>query len=1081
MNFTRFILRDFRYYRSAFLAIFAATVVCSAVLTGALILGDSVKFSLQHLTETRLGRIRFVLRTDGRYFRSELAGDLSLKTGGTAAPAMLSTGLAINPDNKKRISHVQVVGIDSRFPQLWETHSTCPDANTAVLSRDIAGKLKLKPGDDFLLRVSKQGLAPGNAPFVEEKSTMVAVRLRVKAIAEDNGMGRFSLNSNQSSPGNVFISLPRMAELMDLKSRANVLLIPGTNQSGLSVHGLDSLLRLVWKPADAALEIRQTRQEGISELRSGRIFIDEKTASEAKAVLPAGQVLLTYLANEFSINGLKPGPKSVHRSPGGQQGINPEKVQTRSCPYSFITAAPPDFLGMDPGLDGIILNSWLAADLGAVTGDSIGIKYFIMGPRRQLKEVSTVLVVKKIVNIRDQIWDPALMPDFPGMSHAGNCRDWETGAPIDLKKIRPKDEAYWREYRGTPKAFISLERGQKMWANPFGACTAIRFKTQPAEHGTTGPSGPGSAASSEQGTTGRSILDKLTPAEEGLFFSAVYAEGKASASQSTDFGSLFLSLGFFIILATLILIALMFSLHIQTRMKETAVLSAIGFKKQMIFRILFTEGLLLALAGGIAGAFAGILYNRLMLLGLNTIWQDAVGMPGLLMKVKPSTLVLGSLAGTLTAFPAMLIVLARNLRKTVWKQASATGAASSSRPGRKYRISLFRMALKNAALKRSRTITVIVLLALATFIIFITSANRRTFYGYEKDARSGTGGFACWAESSIALRKDPGSAEGIKEYDIREEPFLKNAVITAMQKLDGEDASCLNLNRASRPSILGVPAELFRKKNAFSFLSVQPGVDKNDPWAALQKPLGPHVLPAYADQTVITWGLQKKTGDTLFYTADNGDTLGLKLMGGLDNSIFQGSLLVSDSLFRIHFPMVAGYKTFVVSGPAASADSIALSMESVFADYGMTAVTTSARLAAFNSVENTYLSVFMLLGALGILIGTLGLGLVLLRNMMERRNELALYLALGYTRRQIMKLVMAEYLMMLLSGTFLGMISAAAGILPSLLTPAFQVPWLFLLLAGSGFILNGILWVWLPARYVIANLRSDSLSKGMAL
>lgn len=1084
MNFTRLIIRDFEHYRKAFLAVLAGTLVSTAVLTGALMLGDSVKFSLQRLTNIRLGNIRYALHPQGRYFRQDIAGDLSIKTGSLVAPVLLSEGMAVNPENNKRINRFQLVGIDRRFTGFWIKKPPCPDSNTAVISRNTADKLGLKPGDDILIRVSGQGMAPANAPFGAEKSPVKVSRFRVRAIADDGEMGRFSLNANQAAPFNVFIPIDKMGGMLDLKGMANVLLAA---EETAAIYSPDSLFRLLWKPGDAGLNIHSRGKDSANEITSGRIFIDDQTAAAIKSVLPGSQAFLTYLVNSFSSKG-------------------------RSTPYSFITAAPPDFLGQDPGRDGIIINSWLAQDLQVKQGDSLRLKYFTMGNHRQLAEDSSVFVVCRVLPMQDAIWDPSLMPAFPGMSDAGNCRDWETGAPVDLKKIRNKDEEYWKQYRGTPKAFISLASGQKLWANPFGNLTSIRF----------------SSGRKNPGPTEAAIMKKISPGRLGLAFTPVYQEGRNSASNSTDFGELFLSLGVFIILAALLLLALLFSLHIRTRIKESGVLSAIGFKKRQIFRILFTESLILATVGGLTGALAGILYNRLMLLGLNTIWQDAVGTATLVMKIRLSTIILGAVSGILTSVPVMLVILYSKLRKPAWLRAHSVHFIHELKEKNKIKISAFSAillcmaafslisyllsgsginntslfliagalilasgsfafysllirisittkpegsliyhAFKNAALKKSRTMSVMVLLALGIFSIFITAANRRTFYGSENDRHSGTGGFLFWAETSIPLRYDPSSPEGQKEYALQDQSRIRKIKITAMQRLEGDDASCLNLNQAAHPAILGIPSETFQKRGSFSFLELLPGIDPDKPWTALQKTLGTGIIPAYADQTVITWGLQKKIGDTIFYPGANGEKTGLKLMGGLDNSIFQGYLLVSDSLFRIRFSQVGGFKNFLIDRPSSSTDTMSETIESDFRDYGMALTRTSEKLASFNSVENTYLSVFMLLGGLGVIMGIFGLGLVLLRNMLERKNELALYMALGYKRNFILKLVITEYLGILFAGTGLGILSASAAILPSLLSPGFHLPGVFLLLMVLVFLLNGVLWVWLPASRVV--------------
>ena len=1100
MNFTRLITRDFLHYRKAFLAILAGMLVSTAVLTGALMLGDSVDFSLRHFANVRLGKIKYALNSKNRYFRRELAGEIAKKTGCPVVPAMLSEGIAVNPDKDKRINLVQVIGIEEQFAALWDNAASCPDANSAVISRNTAEKLELKTGDYFLLRLTRQGLAPVNAPFVAENPGSAALRFRVKAIADDETMGRFSIRNNQAAPFNVFIPLDRMSASQELKGRANLLLMTGA--ANMSAGRADSLMGKVWQAADAGLDIQPLKDKTGIELTSGRIFIDDQTAKAVKSAFPASQPFLTWMVSSFSCRG-------------------------KSTPYSFVTAATPDFLGTNPGPEGIIINTWLAQDLGVKAGDSLRLKYFIMGPGRQLREDSSGFVVREVRAMKDRIWDPSLMPDFPGISKAGNCSSWETGSPVDLKKIRKKDEDYWKQYRGTPKAFISLATGQKLWGNPFGNLTSVRFRGTTVETSAIGPE----------------ILKGLAPRQQGLAFTDAEAEGKRSASNSTDFGGLFISLSFFLIIAALLLVALLISLHVQSRMKEAGILSAIGFSKKSILRIMISEGLLLAMAGGIIGALFGVLYDRLLLLGLNTIWLDAVGTTGLIMKIKPATLLIGSLAGAVIVIPVILLVILKNLRKPVYTQVSARQPAETFRQKRKKEISgglslifisasvaltvflalspgmsgspfslasgalmlcggsfaiyslltrklqftsghkesLFTLSLKNAGLNRSRSMTVIVLLALGIFTVFITSANRQTSFGNSDDPHSGSGGFLFWAESGIPLHYDPSSVFGKKEYGLEEEPALKKAGILSMQRLDGDDASCLNLNQAALPAVLGVPAKTFNQKGLFSFLALDPTVDRNNPWLALLTPPGQGILPAFADQTVITWGLQKKIGDTLFYTGDHGEKTGLKLMGGLDNSVFQGYLLISDSLFRIHFRSVAGFRNFLVSGPSTGGDSISSTLESVFRDYGMNLTPAPARLAAFNAVENTYLSVFMILGALGVLLGTIGLGLVLLRNMLERKNELAVYFALGFRRSYILRLIMGEYILVLTAGIILGLLSATAGIMPAMASPSSQLNGLFLFISASLILLNGLFWVWLSANALLRRLRSDSLSKGLAM
>lgn len=380
-------------------------------------------------------------------------------------------------------------------------------------------------------------------------------------------------------------------------------------------------------------------------------------------------------------------------------------------------------------------------------------------------------------------------------------------------------------------------------------------------------------------------------------------------------------------------------------------------------------------------------------------------------------------------------------------------------------------------MKKNRTIAAIALLSIGTFTVIITGANRKTFYGTENSPQSGTGGFLFWAESTVSVLNDLNSPEGKQKYGLTDEKDLQSIRFIQMLRLDGNDASCLNLNQVQQPAILGIAPQLFDQKNSFRFVTLDPSVSEQHPWLMLNTSLGPGIIPAYADLTVITWGLRKKVGDTLLYTDESGKLLKVKIMGGLDNSVFQGNILVSAELFRKYFPSVGGSKVMLVDGEFAKRSEISERLEYLFQDFGMVITPASERLAEFNSVTNTYLSVFMLLSGLGIIIGTIGLGIVLLRNLEERKREIAIYLALGFKHNYILKLILTENLFILMAGIGIGLIAATAGILPSFLSPAFQLPATFLLLILILIVLSGMAWIYFPVKAALQKNLVEALRK----
>ncbi len=167
-------------------------------------------------------------------------------------------------------------------------------------------------------------------------------------------------------------------------------------------------------------------------------------------------------------------------------------------------------------------------------------------------------------------------------------------------------------------------------------------------------------------------------------------------------------------------------------------------------------------------------------------------------------------------------------------------------------------------------------------------------------------------------------------------------------------------------------------------------------------------------------------------------------MGLLQRSIFQSELLIAEEAFLRHFPAQGGYGYFLFKPPVEESPQLVSALERDLKRFGMDVEETSARLAQFAAVENTYLSTFQTLGGFGLLLGTVGLGLVLLRNVLERRGELATLRAFGFRRRRLGRMVLMETGFLLVAGVLLGSLAAVAAVLPRLVAGELHLPWLAL-------------------------------------
>ena len=135
----------------------------------------------------------------------------------------------------------------------------------------------------------------------------------------------------------------------------------------------------------------------------------------------------------------------------------------------------------------------------------------------------------------------------------------------------------------------------------------------------------------------------------------------------------------------------------------------------------------------------------------------------------------------------------------------------------------------------------------------------------------------------------------------------------------------------------------------------------------------------------------------------------------------------------------------------------------------------SARLNEFNAVQNTYLSIFSTLGGLGILLGTIGLAIVVGRNVMERRGQLGLMQAVGFTRDSLAKMVLAEHWFLHAVGVILGVAAAAIAVAPKLFSRTSDLPLGLLIGMNLAILVGGIAFCWIAARVVVRGKLMDAL------
>ncbi|GAH68063.1 unnamed protein product, partial [marine sediment metagenome] len=173
----------------------------------------------------------------------------------------------------------------------------------------------------------------------------------------------------------------------------------------------------------------------------------------------------------------------------------------------------------------------------------------------------------------------------------------------------------------------------------------------------------------------------------------------------------------------------------------------------------------------------------------------------------------------------------------------------------------------------------------------------------------------------------------------------------------------------------------------------------------------------------------------------------------------------------------AGSNMFLVDGNPSETARYKQELTEIFNQYGADIEFTWDRLAEFNQVSNTYLTVFMTLGGFGMLLGVIGLAFILLRNFNLRKKEFFLLLSTGFTPKRIRRIVFREHFVILSAGILSGSVPAILATIPSLTSSA-DIPWLLLLAMIVAIFSAGSLALLLSAHSLVrenlvAGLRRD--------
>ena len=1081
--------RSLRYYGTRHL-VFAGTVaLTAAILCAALLTGESLQAGLRSSLHERLGTVRTAVHLAEGLFPSDLARRLP-----DTQAALLLKGELLNTDGALCARDAQILGVvedgashvEGGLPEgLWPAvlnargHEILPDAEAAV-------------------RFEKPARTSAEIPLgAVKESRMVrrAVRLEGQGRSDNPVEGArppgdlltrdFALRPAAVPPVNLFLPFETLARDAGVPGEANLLV------STCAPLELEQALAQTLTAEDAGLLL-----EGATSISGPRLTPGGLTTNGWTQVKSRKVFLQPGVRDVLANAGLATEAATFHLADTFEAGTN-------ATPYGFVAALTPDGICAPRDLkdDEIVINAWLAATLGVTNNQTVTLRWRRFEAGGRLVPESRVFRVRAVVTMEVAGALKHRMPVFPGLEGVDSCAAWDVGLPMDEEKLKDAaNEAYWKQWRETPKAVLTFAAGTLCFGTVFGEAMSLRV------------------AAHEQAV--RAALASLTPAQAGFVVRPMWAEGLKAAQGTTDFRLLFVGMAFVLMGAALLLSALSLALALETRKGEVALLSALGWGHRRVVFLWGAEWCVPLVAGALSGAGAGALLARVLVWSLGRFWRDAfvgaetvfhfswpvtglaVGVSAALTlgvlvwrvwrfaKCRPVELwqtvgrersevpkigrskggdVWGNVLGGLLALAALAMMVfspqgaAANgvffgagfllmlslllfLKTAGMAWFARDSLAETCKHGEEDRkgwrlIGPVRAGVCRALQVPRRSAPVVILLAVGTFLtVGILSMKHDPVAGCERPS-SGSGGFAALVTSVTAQDR-------VRGLDLARQVSGAAGVVPVRVR-EGDEAGCLNMNVPQTPRLLGLDARAMARARAFE------PENSGGIWTLLERPLEDGAVPALAaDQAMLQYSLKAKAGVTagtvLAYTGAAGTLWRVRIVGVLPvrSGILQGALIVDERFFVKMFPeegyrlWLCDYAPYVLREAAAAGGRRSAAVaQARHPAPGVTVETVEERLRLLGSVESAYLDMFLVLGGLGVVLGVFGVALVILRGVQERRGELALLSAVGLPRGTVVRLLGAEYGTLVLAGLATGVISALVAIQPAARALRSELPW----------------------------------------
>jgi len=351
----------------------------------------------------------------------------------------------------------------------------------------------------------------------------------------------------------------------------------------------------------------------------------------------------------------------------------------------------------------------------------------------------------------------------------------------------------------------------------------------------------------------------------------------------------------------------------------------------------------------------------------------------------------------------------------------------------------------------SRSFMVVAMLAVASFLLVAVSSFSLQLPANLNQPGSPTGGWQMLVSFSRPTGVNPLDPATQEELGLSaaEVDLLESCEIARLRASSGDAADCTNLYAALRPTVLGLPpAWLERGGFRFTAHAALPDGQEN-PWALLRMASADDAIPAVLDESTALWALKLGgVGDRFSLPGDDGRPQTFEIVGLLAPGIMQGWVLVAEENFTRVFSGQSGYRMAMVASEGPT-DDVLNALQAAWADDGVSVEMANERLSSLYAVQNTFLAGFQALGGLGLLLGTAGIAAVAMQAVFERRQAFSVLQAIGFSRRRLRRLVVAEQLLQVVAGLSVGGLCGLISLWPALESGRAAIPFGGMLIIGG--------------------------------